>query len=154
RQGFQFFAHDAEHTLLNPDENRLGPFDAPGAERFNPQTLHQALMQNVEYRQLFFDRMQQHLFNGGALTTQASLARYNARATEIETAIIAESARWGDEFTGGGPLTKDNWIGATNYARSVINVRTDKLLAQLRAANWFPSMNAPVFKINDVEQYG
>ena len=53
RKGFQFMIHDAEHTLLDPNENRNGPYPAGSDfDKFNPQYLHQQLMQNSEYRLL------------------------------------------------------------------------------------------------------
>ena len=37
-----------------------------------------------------------HFFNGGVLTHEKIIKRFNIRIREIEKAIIAESARWGD----------------------------------------------------------
>ena len=45
---------------------------------------------------MFADHVGKHLLNRGALTPDAAAGRYRARADEIGTAIIAESARWGD----------------------------------------------------------
>ena len=96
-QGFAFFAHDAEHTLLNVNENRNGPWPAGDTfDRSNPQWIHQQLMANPEYRLRFADRIHRYFFNGGILTPEVAIDRFLARADEMGQAIIAESARWGD----------------------------------------------------------
>lgn len=56
----------------------------------------QRLRLNDEFLINFADRAAKHLYNGGALTTQSSVDRYNSIASEIDKAIVAESARWGD----------------------------------------------------------
>ena len=97
RGGFRFFVHDAEWGLLDVQENRLGPWPAGNTfEQSNPQWIHQRLMANDHYRLRFADRVQRHLFQDGALTPPAALERLQQRVDQIELAIIAESARWGD----------------------------------------------------------
>ena len=40
--GFLFFVHDSEHTLLNVNENRTGPYQSGSSfDRANPQWIHQ-----------------------------------------------------------------------------------------------------------------
>ncbi len=41
-------------------------------------------------------------FNGGVLTPEHVVARFNKRVKEIESAVVCESARWGDANPGGG----------------------------------------------------
>ena len=156
RQGFQFFAHDSEHTLLNPQENRLGPFGAGATiDKSSPQWIHQQLMNVAEYRVQFGDRAQQLLFNGGALTQEKVTERFQTRVDEIQLAVIAESARWGDSKFGPGtaPFTQANWQTAVNNViNNYFRLRRDVLIQQLRnatlyaggAAPLFSSLNAPV----------
>ena len=54
------------------------------------------LQGNDEYQIRFADRLQKHFFNGGALTLAATKARWMKYADDLDRAIIAESARWGD----------------------------------------------------------
>ena len=49
-----------------------------------------------EFRLRFADRVQKHLFNGGALTSSNNAARLLAPAAVIREALVGESARWGD----------------------------------------------------------
>lgn len=56
----------------------------------------QRLRRNADFRMLFADRVYQHMFDGGTFTQETASALYMRRANEIDKAIVAESARWGD----------------------------------------------------------
>jgi hypothetical protein len=148
QQGFFYFRHDAEHTMWNKPEgiDRTGPYPAGQLfEDFNPQWLHQRLVENPEYVMRFADRVQKHFFNGGALTPDACIKRVSDRKKEIELPIIAESARWGDAKTN-PPLTQANWEQAANWIiDSYLPTRTNIVLGQFRAKGWFPAVPAPTF---------
>lgn len=149
-RGFVFFVHDSEHTLFNVDEDRTGPFvpsfsDQGGYEqkrdRYNPMFLHADLLDVAEYRQRWHDRVQRHLFNGGALSLAANRDRINRLAATVESAIIAESARWGDEAVD-PPRTRDDWKNARDYIlTSYLPQRTSRVLAQLRADGLYPALD-------------
>src|SRR4030095_14118761 len=81
--------------------------------RSNPEFIHEDLAPNLEYRTLFGDRVHKHLFNGGALTYAKVLARMNAFAAQIDTAIWGESARWGDAQRE-PPFVRQDWLQANN----------------------------------------
>lgn len=51
---------------------------------------------NEDFRMLFADRVYKHMFDGGALTTPEANSRFIEICNQIDKAIIAESARWGD----------------------------------------------------------
>ncbi len=57
------------------------------------------LRQNPEFMSRFADRVYKHLHDGGALTAENSGSRVLEICQEIDKAIIAESARWGDVQT-------------------------------------------------------
>ena len=88
---FKFYVWDQEIVL---DNLRMKRYDASDASR--PGGLFQQLRKSKEFRLLFADRVQKHLFNGGALSVKASQDRYMSLADQIDKAIVAESARWGD----------------------------------------------------------
>jgi len=166
--GFKFFIHDAEHTMLLGNvhgygeelyTDRTGPLPA-GNNRghSNPQWLHQQLVAHPEYRMHFADRAHRHFFNGGLLTPDACIPRFLARIGQIETAVIAESARWGDTplSSTAPPRTKgDDWQPVID---DIVNTwfpqRTDIVVGQLRSKGWYPSADAPVLSINAVYQHG
>ncbi len=157
RSGFLFFAHDAEHTLMNPAYgemgyseyglDRTGPY--PGGDQkqyFNPQWLHQKLSENLEYRMRFADRIYRNFFNQGALTRDASRQRLAARRDEIDLAIIAESARWGDSVASPALTKDDHWLPAVEWIMDTFFAdRTEIVLGQLKKKNLYPAIDPPLF---------
>ncbi len=146
--GFKFFRHDAEHSLFLHEWSidRTGPYSA--GEQFeysNPQWIHQQLMQNKNYRLRFADRVQKHLFNNGALTLENCLKRLEEREAQIDTAIIAESARWGDSKTL-FPRTKLDWENAVKFIKEeFFPGRAEVIIQQLRQKQLYTYLAAPVF---------
>ena len=156
-EGFRFFVQDAEHTLNVSNSglarDRNGPWPAGATYEYsNPQWIHQQLMAREEYRLRFGDRVHELLFNGGPLTGDATAARYLQRAGQIDQAIVAESARWGDAFAP-APLTKNDWLNAVqddvaNYFPARAAVVVDQFrhteLADGTPAPLYPLVDAPV----------
>ncbi len=145
--GFHFMAHDFEHTFFNVNEDRTGPFTTAGfydnITYSNPLYMHQDLSANAEYRIRWADRIQKHMFNGGALTQTAWNNRINGIAAIVDQTIIAESARWGDAKVA-TPLTKANWLTAQAYLTGTyVPQRGAVVLGQLRADNLYPALDAP-----------
>ncbi len=105
------------------------------------------LRDNPEFRLRYADRAHQHFFNDGTLTPQAAAARWQARADEIYTAIVAESARWGDFRRPDDPYTRDGqWqMELDRLTTTYFPQRTDILLEDLRAAELYPLLEAPAF---------
>ena len=108
---------------------------------------------------LYADHLHRHLFNGGALTPNACIDRYSQRVDQLSTAIIGESARWGDnlmETHDDLPYTRDDdWIPQINWLRNdYMPFRSDVLLDQYRDYNLYPEVEAPVFYINGSYQHG
>lgn len=149
-QGFRFFVHDFEHSMLNVNENRTGPFTDANEADFafsNPMFLHQDLTSNAEYRMRWADRVHRHLFNNGALSNEAWQQRVDAFAAVVDSAIIAESARWGDAKNP-VPKTRLTWLNATREIRDYLPQRGPIVLTQLRARNLYPAIDAPMFSPN------
>ncbi len=162
RFGFRFFVWDAEHTLLDPAEDRLGPFktgDTVGTS--SPQWLWQQCLENAEFRLRIADHVQKHFGADGVLEPKALTDRFLARTRQIEAAILAESARWGDvphTFRMGlpprldehgqpvtGPLGRADWRReVSRLLRDYLPVRTDIVRGQLFAAGLLPDLEAPV----------
>ncbi|MFT5853853.1 MAG: hypothetical protein ACI8XO_001094 [Verrucomicrobiales bacterium] len=141
--GFKYFEHDSEHSMGTGDNDMTFPFvSSSGETQFNPHWLHKQIVSNDTYRRRFADAVQRHLFNGGQLTAEVGLARMETRTAQMDKAIIAESARWGDSRRG-TPFTRNDWLGAVNGVRSWINGRNNTLIGQLRARGWFPDIDAP-----------
>jgi hypothetical protein len=163
--GFKFFAHDNEHTLIYDkfwpgdgiDENRVNLGSASimnvyGFEQFQPQWLHFKLSENAEYRMRFADRANKYYFNNGVLTPAKAAELFRKRTLEIDTAIIAETARWGDVGVW-DPYTKDDaWVPAVDRVLNMyFPARTDIVVGQLKSEGLLSDVIAPQFKQNNVE---
>ncbi|PYM14579.1 MAG: hypothetical protein DME18_06385 [Verrucomicrobia bacterium] len=150
--GFRFVAHDSEHTLLDVNQDRTGPYPAGdpvnggGLLKSNPQYVFQQLWANAEFNLRCADRIQKHFFNGGALTPQAAIARFMKRKAEIDRAVVGESARWGDAQRE-PPLTRNaEWMAEINrIINSYMPQRTGIVLNQLKAKGLYPNVTAPSF---------
>jgi len=149
-RGFIHFRHDAEHTLGAQEAwgyDRTGPFNMSDAfEKSNPQWLHDKLCKNPLYVDRFANHVYKHFFKGGALTLEANLARLQARKEQIDLAIIAESARWGDSKHEPAYTRNNGWIQAVNYIiEDFLPSRTEVVLNQLRSKGWYPQLEPPTF---------
>ncbi len=145
--GFRFFIHDAEHTLLNVNENRLGPYPAGDTSVVysNPQWLWQKLLAHPEFRMRVADHVHRHFFNDGVLTPARVREIFLRRTAQIERAVVGESARWGDAKRA-TPLTPADWRNAVNNVlNNYIPQRSGIVLNQLRTAGLYPDVVAPAF---------
>lgn len=149
--GFKYFRHDAEHSLLNPNGDLTGP--VTGGEEFrhfNPRWLQQRLTVHPEYRMRFADRVYKHLHNNGACTGDVSINRVVDRKNQIEQAIIAQSARWGDSRSDVARTKHDDWLPAVNYMTDeFFSGRTVFMRAVFRSRGWYPTFEPPVFNQED-----
>jgi len=161
RDGFKFFAHDAEHTIL---KDPVGPGEGIAENRvninmnvnyfgkFHPQWLHYKLTENAEYRMKFADRVYRHFFNNGVFTPDSCIARFKKTSDKLKMAIIAESARWGDSGSFPARTKDDDWIPAVKQVTDdYMPFRTDIVLDQLLAANLYVSLKPPVYTNNGSE---
>ena len=153
-EGFQFYPWDTETTVgLNSDlgTNRTSVRDAVARP-------YGAALANDEFRMLFADRVHHHFFEGGALSVNEvapewsptspdnnrPAARFVALADRVERAIVAESARWGDQLSG-SPFTLDeHWKEERDtLLRTYFPKRSKIVLEQLRQAGLYPNVDAP-----------
>ena len=153
-EGYQFFTWDQEIVL----DGRLRDRTEINND-FTPARLYNKLRTNDQFKQRFTDLIQMHLFNDGALTVEASQARWDARSNEIEAAIIAESARWGDARegeqivvdSGDAPvtvptLTVDHWRAENlNVRNNYFQEHFDAFISRMIADGLFSAVEAPVF---------
>jgi hypothetical protein len=131
---FRFFVWDMEYSLWSAEDDTNVEIDVPGAVSH----VYARLRLNADFRARYAARAALHLGPGGALTADAAAARYEARATEIFQALLAESARWGDHGRP-EPYTRDvEW--RAEYDRLMTTYfprRTAALIDQLRAAGLY-----------------
>ena len=144
---FHFFVHDGESSVRAPEwvDNRANSVNltSPNRAQFefsNPEWMHEDLLANAEYRIAFADEAQRLLFNGGAFTAAKSQPFFDARAAEIDQAVIGESIRWGRNATD----NQTTWSNKIAEIRSLFfPMRTETVITQLRQRNLFPAIDAP-----------
>jgi hypothetical protein len=148
-QGFIFFRHDAETSLFNLQLDVTAP-TIVGVQfgQFNPRWLHQKLTKHPEYCLHLYDRVYKHFFNDGVFTPQACRNRFLERKRQLEDAVIAESARWGDTYSAVPRTKDDDWQAAVDgVLNSFFPMRTDTVLRQLRSRKLYPAFDLPVFNL-------
>jgi hypothetical protein len=155
-KAWRFYSWDAEHIFENRNQTGMGVEDPTG--------LYSYLDDIEEFRIRFGDRVHKHLFNNGALTTQRNIDRWVKLSDEVQLAVIAESARWGDYRRDVHPwrdrpyrlYTKnDFWIPENNHIiNDYLPYRTAYAIANVfRSRGLYPNIDAPVFNINDSYQH-
>ncbi len=148
--GFKFFNWDSEGAIVvwsNLNANVTNVRDGAAIP-------YATLRQNPEFCLLFADHAQKHLFNDGPATSGSSYARYKKLADQVELAIIAESARWGDQGSA-TPYTLADWRQTRDYILSTyMPQRPGIVLNQLKSAGLYPPTAAPVFNINGAPWQG
>ncbi len=147
---YKFVSWDAERILESPSADNSGVNTAS-----SPALFYSQLRANPEFRLLFGDHLHRHFFNDGAMTPEMVSARWMARATEIDLAVVCESARWGDyrrdvHSSSNGPyefyLRNTHWIPEQNRLRNTyFPVRSTNVLNRFESIGLYPSLGAPVF---------
>ena len=120
-----------------------------------PARIYSQLRAWPEFRREFGDRIQKHLFNGGALVPTNNAMRFAFRANSISNALVGESARWGDarEFTTpGNPATGITFARNEYWVPELQKLLTNWFpnqqavaLARFRAGGLYPALGAPDF---------
>ncbi len=145
--GFKFYVWDYENTMGN---NRgRSPLDMvaprPGTTSSWVGEPHDQLRGFDEYQIEFADRVQRHFFNGGTLAPETLIPRYKELADGIELAVLAETARWGDDNLS-TPQDITDWRRERDWILGTyLPQRSGIVLAQLRSAGLYPRVDAPVF---------
>jgi hypothetical protein len=166
--GWKWLHHDNEHTLGaggagGSVENLVEPFTSAGANRdyFNPHWLHEQLMfSNADYRMKFANHVHHYLHNDGLMTLEKCRNRILNRAYQIDMAIIAESARWGDaKHPSWAHKKDDHWWPEINRLlyeisdpwgrKTYLTPRVETVLQQFRNVDWYPDVAPPVFASMD-----
>ena len=156
---YRFFTWDAESSMETVDINVTGLNQSS-----SPAHIFHRLRSNDEFRLMVADRIQKHFFNNGVLAPEVAAARYSTLTEEIEIAIIAESARWGDYRRDVNPIQRgpydlytrdDHWVQErARLLQSYFPRRTGIVFNQLRALDLYPEIASPEFLVDGVPQHG
>ncbi len=139
----RYLAWDGEMTWVEGAKVHLGQTNAVGLTN-TIKPLFEALAQNSDFKMMLADRSYKHLFNDGALTDANAQARWLHLSEEIELAIVAESARWGD-VRYENPITLDDWRQARDGVLAQMQGNGARLIAQMRELDYYPKVDPPTF---------
>ncbi|NIO08313.1 MAG: hypothetical protein GTO40_10010, partial [Deltaproteobacteria bacterium] len=154
--GFKFFTWDAEWVLnlrCNVDTNQIYNTSGVAAPFHN-------LRASKEFRVRFGDHIHKAFFNGGPLYVDLAnpawdpahpernmpASQYMDIIQEVESPIVAESARWGDQHRE-PPYTREvEWRDELNdLLTNWFPERSDNVLQHFRDAGLYPNIVAPSF---------
>ncbi len=156
-EGFRFFVWDQEitHNALQIAHTSWGQIFEEVAVPNTPSFLYSKLRENEDFRRRFGDRVHLHLFNGGSLSPEKNYARQQRRATEIDQAIVAESARWGDSKRSVPFKREVEWLDELSWFETTYWPRIHPIaLNRFKRVNLYPDVEAPIMLINDQPQHG
>lgn len=113
---FQFFIWDVETAM---GAHRVSPdYVTDLSDTGGIWDIHRRLKENPTYRAAFAERVQLHFVDGGALTPEAALARFETRLSELGHAVLPESARWGDQMGSERYGYESHWLPEIDYLRN------------------------------------
>ncbi|MGF7141021.1 CotH kinase family protein [Roseimarinus sediminis] len=164
-KGFRFLVHDSEHSMfvdrvygfsgINENRVNLGSscaMNITNAGDFNPQWLHHKLTANAEYRLRFADRAWHCFSKGGVLSPEKTEALFRSRVQEIDRAIVAESARWGDAQSTSSLTMNDHWLPEINKMYSdFFPKRSSIVILQLKNEKLWINGECPLILVDGAE---
>ena len=148
--GWQFITWDNDIGFqgFNVNANKVNAEPGTNLWTTSPGTVDIALRGNIDYKARLADEVYRQFFHGGAYTTARNQARWNALVATVQPGLYAESARWGD-YRGAVRTVQDHWrpyvSGPASAATAFFAGRNNAVLAQMRAAGLYPSVNPPEY---------
>ena len=133
---WRFHSWDAELVM---DDVRRDVTEAAPEDRSGPKFLHARLRANSAYRARFAELVHDLMAVPDApLAPKGAAALYSALAAQIDRAVVAESARWGDNRRA-APYTREDWTARRDaLVKTYFPRRTAMVLDQLRADGLYP----------------
>ena len=156
--GFKYYMWDSEWSLdlrSNLSTDRSGVSNGV-AEPYGD------LRASPEFRLRFGDRVHRHFFNGGAFYVDPAnqswdpahpernqpAARFVRLANLVDRAVVAESARWGDQHTDPAYTRDEHWERERDdLLQNYFPTRSARVLQHFRARGLYPGVDAPLFNL-------
>ncbi|MBI4604200.1 MAG: CotH kinase family protein [Planctomycetes bacterium] len=144
--GFKSFPWDQEITNISlvQTQSSWGVRFEEASAYDTPAYVYSQLRANPDFRRRFGDRVHRHLFGLGALTPESCDVRWSARAEEIDRAIVAESARWGDARRAAPYVREVEWLAELDWMRDRYWPENHPIaLERFRRVGLYPTLAAP-----------
>jgi hypothetical protein len=138
-EGWRFHAWDQEISNISLTRTlcifgqRFEEVNGAGS----PAIVYDRLRRSPQFRARFQRRLEALMFGGGPLTVTASAARWNTRQAEIDQAIVAESARWGD-VRKEPPYTRADWLTEMTWQQSFWTQNHPLAIARFQRVSLYP----------------
>lgn len=157
--GFRFVIWDQEITnnslTRKSGRGSANSFETVGdltnqsqVDRKGPAAVYDTFRRAPSIQKRFRDRVQALLMNHGPLSPGANRARWALRQAEIDKAIVAESARWGDAMELPAKRRETHWLQTMDYMNRPVTGYWDAILPidiqRFRNAGIYPSIDAPL----------
>jgi hypothetical protein len=144
--GFRFCAWDQEisNESLTRQLNVFGQrFEE--VNTYNRPSYFYDRLRNTSpsFRQFFRDRVWQTFTAEGSLTPQRNAARWTTRQQELDHAIVAESARWGDARREPPFTRENNWLPEMAWVANYWASNHTRVIERFRRVNLWPLLAAP-----------
>jgi hypothetical protein len=95
------------------------------------------------FRQFFMDRAWLAHTRKGPLTPSANLTRWLARQHEIDRAIVAETARWGDARRAPSYTRQDHWLAEMQWVANYWASNQTRAIQRYRSVGLWPALEPP-----------
>ena len=141
----KFYIWDAERVLENPNQRGTQPV----RDLLN---IFNRLDEHPEYIIRFADILHDVFFNDGALTPEQTAGRWSERKSELDVAIIAESARWGDMRQPRTLTRADNWQPEHDRLLNDYFPRRSEVVMNQFRNSIYPDTEAPEFLVSGERQ--
>ncbi|HWB03485.1 MAG TPA: CotH kinase family protein [Verrucomicrobiales bacterium] len=137
--GWRFHAWDQEISDISL--TRTLCIFGPRFEEVNgansPAIVYDRLRRSPQFRARFQRRLEALMFGGGPLTASACAARWNKRQAEIDQAIVAESARWGD-VRKEPPYTRNDWLTEMTWQQAFWTQNHPLAISRFQRVSLYP----------------
>ena len=151
---FRFYMWDAEYSLFAGSSAMAWVHeqfrrDVSSGSKGMVGIFH-ALVENPDFMTLFADRVYRHCYDDGVLTESRAIERWRRLNDFVSSALIAESARWGDarEVFGEKTRTRDgNVIPEVEKVTHVMTGNVARFIAVLRDEGYYPAVDPPDFDV-------
>jgi len=129
--------------------NRTHPFHSSNGP--NDMFKNLFIENNPDFKTAFADRVHFALKDDGRLTPNVIKVHYDRLSNMIDTAIVAEAARWGDDPSENPAVWQHN---VDTMYDQFMKHRTDSLLKQLREQDLYPSHEPVDYPLAEDNQWG
>jgi hypothetical protein len=147
---WRYHSWDAEHGM----DKTINASDINNKVGESPSDIHDRLKGNADYLLRWADILHKNFHNNGPMTPPNLADLYRARIATADRAILAESARWGDNRQS-SPHTRSQWLNVQqDKLDHFLPDRSDDVFNILKGMGLYPNVAAPEYRVNGSYRHG